>query len=305
DALRDRIDKEFSMAVDLIYECNGKVVLLGIGKSGLICKKIAATLASTGTPAFFLHPAEGVHGDLGMVTKDDIIICVSNSGETEEIITLIPILRRLGLKLIVMTGKKSSTLAKNGDVILDISVEEEACPWDLVPTASTTVTLVMGDALAVALLKKKDFKRDDFALLHPGGTLGKKLILNVSDLMHTGDEIPLVKKDTLMKFALLEMTSKRLGVTGVCEENGNLAGVITDGDLRRALEKFDQQLINKEACKVMTENPKTINRKELAVKALNIMEHFSITSLFVLDKEMEKRPVGIIHLHDLLKAGVV
>ena len=303
-ALADSINGEFERAVDMIFASHGRVVVTGMGKSGLIGQKIASTMASTGTPAFFLHPAEGIHGDLGMIMKGDVVIAISYSGEVEEVVRIIPIIKRLGASLIVMTGNSASSLARTGDVFLDISVKEEACPLGLAPTASTTATLAMGDALAVALLVKRGFNAEDFALFHPGGTLGKKLLLKVEDLMHKGQSIPLVHSDTLMREALFEMTSKRLGIVGVTDGNGSLAGVITDGDLRRALEK-GVDIINMSAGSLMIRNPKRIAASELAAKALQRMEQHAITSLFVFNDENDDKPVGIIHLHDLLKAGVV
>ncbi|KPJ56340.1 MAG: D-arabinose 5-phosphate isomerase [Deltaproteobacteria bacterium DG_8] len=302
--LLEKINDNFTKAVDLLDQCKGKVIVIGIGKSGIISQKIASTFACTGTPAFFLHPAEGIHGDIGMMSKEDVVLAISNSGETKEIIQLLPLIKRWGIKLIVITGKPNSVLAHSGDVILDTGVKEEACPLGLVPTASTTATLAMGDALALALLEKKGFREDDFAILHPGGTLGRKLLLRVEDLMHKGDEIPLIQEDTLMKEGLLEMTSKRLGVTGICDKEGKLVGIITDGDLRRALEREDD-LLNKKASKIMTKNPKSIAKDDLAAKALHKMEEFSITSLFILAEDGSYKPIGIIHMHDLLKAGVV
>ena len=302
--LAERIDENFSQAIELLYQCKGKVVLMGMGKSGLVGRKIASTFASTGTPAFFLHPAEGVNGDFGMLAKEDVIIAISNSGETRELLEVLPLIKRYGNRLITLIGNTQSTLAKAGDVNLDIRVKEEACPLGLAPTASTTATLAMGDALAIALMGKKDFKKEDFAILHPGGSLGKKLLLKVEDLMHVGKASPMISEKTLMKDALFEITSKRLGVTGVCNAEGHLVGVITDGDLRRALEKFSD-LFNREASEVMTRNPKWIEKDALAAKAVQRMEEYSITSLFVFNKAGDKVPVGIIHLHDLLKAGVV
>ena len=302
--LAERIDENFSRAVDLLYHCKGKVVLMGMGKSGLVGRKIASTFASTGTPAFFLHPAEGLNGDFGMLAKEDVIIAISNSGETRELLEVLPLIKRYGNRLITVTGNLNSTLAKGGDVHLDIRVKEEACPLGLAPTASTTVTLALGDALAVALMEKRDFKKEDFAILHPGGVLGKRLLLKVEDLMHIGKAFPTVSEKTLMKDAVFEITSKRLGVTGVCNAEGHLVGVITDGDLRRGLEKFSD-LFNREASEVMTKNPKWIERDALAAKAVQRMEEYSITSLFVFNKGGDRIPVGIIHLHDLLKAGVV
>jgi arabinose-5-phosphate isomerase len=302
--LAERMGENFSRAVELLYHCKGKVVLMGMGKSGLVGRKIASTFASTGTPSFFIHPAEGLNGDFGMLAKEDLIIAISNSGETRELLEVLPLIKRYGNRLITLTGNDTSTLAKAGDVNLDIHVEEEACPLNLAPTASTTATLALGDALAIALMEKRDFKKEDFAILHPGGTLGKRLLLKVEDLMHVGKAFPMVSEKTLMKEAVFEITSKRLGVTAVSNPEGHLVGVITDGDLRRALEKF-ADLFNREASEVMTKNPKWIERDALAAKAVQRMEEYSITSLFVFDKAGDKVPVGIIHLHDLLKAGVV
>lgn len=302
--LAERVDENFSQAVEALYQCKGKVVLMGMGKSGLVGRKIASTFASTGTPAFFLHPAEGVNGDFGMLAKEDVVIAISNSGETRELLEVLPLIKRYGNRLITLTGNSISTLAKAGDVHLDIRVKEEACPLGLAPTASTTTTLAMGDALAVALMGKRNFKEEDFAILHPGGALGKRLLLKVEDLMHVGKAFPMILEKTLMKEAIFEITSKRLGVTGVSNAEGHLVGVITDGDLRRALEKFSD-LFDREASEVMTKNPKWIEKDALAAKAVQRMEEYSITSLFVFNKVGEKVPVGIIHLHDLLKAGVV
>jgi len=303
-ALIDRIDGNFSRAVEMILSCQGRVVITGMGKSGLICQKIAATMASTGTPAFFLHPAEGIHGDLGMLMKGDVVVAVSNSGETEELTRILPVIKRMGLPLVAMTGNPRSTLARAGDVFIDISVSEEACPLGLAPTASTTATLAMGDALAVALLLERGFREEDFALFHPGGALGKRLLLRVEDLMHAGGDIPLVAVATPLKEALFEITSKKLGVTGVVDEAGRLLGVFTDGDLRRSIEQgFD--VLNSPIAEFMNRNPKRILRSNLAAKALQRMEEHSITSLFVFETEESGVPVGIIHLHDLLRAGVV
>lgn len=302
--LAERIDENFSRAVELLYHCKGKVVLMGMGKSGLVGRKIASTFASTGTPSFFLHPAEGLNGDFGMLAKEDLIIAISYSGETRELLEVLPLIKRYGNRLITLTGNENSTLSKAGDVNLDIRVKEEACPLGLAPTSSTTATLALGDALAVALMGKRDFKKEDFAILHPGGVLGKRLLLKVEDLMHVGKAFPMVSEKTLMKDAIFEITSKRLGVTAVCNTEGHLMGVITDGDLRRALEKFSD-LFDREAFEVMTKNPKWIEKDALAAKAVQRMEEYSITSLFVFKKAGDKVPVGIIHLHDLLKAGVV
>lgn len=300
--LLDRLDHSFEKAVEIILNSRGRVVVTGMGKSGLIGKKIAATLASTGTPAFFMHPAEASHGDLGMVTSDDVIIAISNSGETEEVIRLIPFLKRFNVKLISITGNNGSTLAQQADVNLDVTIKEEACPLGIVPTASTTATLAMGDALAVALLIKRGFKEEDFAMYHPGGSLGKRLFIKVRDLMHTGDELPVVGPDTLMTDAIMEISSKRLGVTAVVDRDRKVIGIITDGDLRRGIQRHGKAFFEMKAGEVMTKNPKTISADELAAKALAIMEEKSITSLVVPDEE--GRIEGIIHIHDILKKGI-
>ena len=302
EALIGRIGEDFVQAVELIYKCSGRVVVTGMGKSGIIGKKIASTLASVGTPALFLHPADGIHGDLGMVTKGDVIICLSNSGETEELLKLLPVIKRFNIKLIAITGNTKSTLARSGDVVLDVSVDEEACPWDIVPTASTTATLAMGDALAIALLDKKGFSKEDFAIFHPGGSLGKSLLLTVNDLMHKGETIPIVKEDTPLKDVIYEISSKKMGVTAVVDGKRVLKGIVTDGDLRRLLEKR-RDIFEIKASEIMSKNPKTIDKDELAAKALQIMEQYSITSLLIVDGK--NSPTGIVHLHDLLKAGVV
>ena len=302
-ALADSINGEFEKAVNLILSSKGRVVVTGMGKSGLIGQKIASTMASSGTPAFFLHPAEGIHGDLGMIMRGDVVVAISNSGETDEVLRILPVIKRLGASLISVAGNPSSTLARLGDVYLDISVKEEACPLGLAPTASTTATLAMGDALAVALLQQRGFCAEDFALFHPGGILGKRLILRVEDLMHHGDAVPLVGERTLMREALFEITSKGLGITGVTDDNGHLLGVITDGDLRRALEQ-GTGFLERPAGELMKINPKRIRRSDLAASALQRMEEYSITSLFVFDDTGGRVPVGIIHLHDMLKAGI-
>jgi arabinose-5-phosphate isomerase len=301
-ALIDKINGDFSRAMEIILSCKGRVVVTGMGKSGLIGKKIAATLASTGTPALFLHPAEGIHGDLGMVMKGDVIIAISNSGETEEIVKLLPVFKRLMVPVIAMTGGMKSALAKAAEVTIDVGVTEEACPMGLAPTASTTAALAMGDAMAITLLEKRGFKEEDFACFHPGGSLGKKLILRVEDVMHSGADIPVVKADTSMREALFEITSKKMGITTVVDGDGKLVGVITDGDLRRYLEKSDD-LFSRSAGELAHGNPKMISRDALAAEAVAVMEKYSITSLLSVDGE--GRPEGIIHLHDLLKAGVV
>jgi len=302
-ALKERIDSKFLEAVEMIFNSKGRVVVTGMGKSGIIGKKVAATLASTGTPSFFMHPAEAGHGDLGMVTPDDVLIAISNSGETEEIINLIPFLKRFSVKLISMTGNPDSLLARSADVNLDVSVGEEACPMGIVPTASTAAALAMGDAIAVALLIKRGLRKEDFALFHPGGTLGKKLLIRVKDLMHTGKAVPLVLPDTIMKEAVVEISSKRLGVTIVVDKQEKITGIITDGDLRRGIQRWGKSFFDMKARDVMTKSPKTISGDELAVKALSVMEKHSITSLIVPDGE--GRVLGIIHLHDILKKGIV
>lgn len=302
NALIDRIDDNLVRAVDIIYSCTGRVVVTGMGKSGLIGKKIAATFASTGTPALFLHSAEGGHGDIGMVTKGDVVVALSNSGETDEIIKILPILKRLDIKLVALTGDSKSTLAKLSDVVLDTSVREEACPMGLVPTASTTAALAMGDVLAITVLNKRGFKEEDFAFFHPGGNLGRRLLLTAGELMHSGDSIPVVNVKTLMKDAIIEISSKRLGMTTVVNAASELTGIVTDGDLRRGLEKWGEGFFSLKAEDVMTHNPNTIIIDTLAVKAISIMEKHSISSLIVLASNGEAE--GIVHLHDLLKAGI-
>jgi len=301
-SLVSSLDRNFVMAVDLMLSTTGKVVVSGMGKSGIIGQKIASTMASTGTPSFFLHPAEGVHGDLGMVMKNDILLAISNSGETSELIKILPVVKRLGVRMIAMSGKKDSTLSRMSDVSLHVGVREEACSLGLSPTASTTACLAMGDALAVALLERRGFRAEDFALLHPAGSLGRRL-MKVEDLMHTGGEVPRVSIDTAMKDVIVEITAKRLGVAGVFKGKHKLIGVITDGDLRRALSKGDD-ILNKRTSDVMNRRPKVITKGSLAEAALKMMEEHSITALFVHD-ERDDAVVGIVHMHDLLKAGVV
>lgn len=303
DALINRVDKKFAEAVDIMSLCIGKIVVTGMGKSGLIGKKIAATLASTGSPALFLNPAEGSHGDVGMVSKGDVVLAISNSGETEEIIRILPTLKRLDIRIISMTGNSQSILSKMSDVSLDVSVKEEACPMGLAPTASTTAALAMGDALAITLLNKKGFTEEDFAFFHPGGNLGRKLLLTVEDLMHSGEVIPSVHSGTLMKKAIIEISSKRLGITAVVDDNNKLMGVITDGDLRRGIEKWGEDFFSLKAVDVMTHRPKTITKNMLAAKAVSLMEKNSITVLVVADEKDNIE--GVIHLHDLLKSGIV
>ena len=307
-SLIDRLDDHFIRAIELLYNCRGKVVVTGLGKSGLVCRKIAATFSSMGTPSFFLHAGDANHGDMGMIMEGDVVLAVSNSGETEEILTLIPTLKRIGVRIVAMTGNYDSTLSRAADVVLDAGVTEEACPLGLSPTASTTAALALGDALAVILLEKKGFKEEDFALRHPGGILGRKLLLRVEDLMHRDGDVPLVGEETLMKEAILVITSKRLGVTGVTDKRGDLIGVITDGDLRRGLQAHGDGILSKRAEEIMTLRPRSIEKEALASQALARMEENMprpITSLFVVEKLGDRVPVGILHIHDLLKAGIV
>ena len=307
-SLIDRLDDHFIQAIELLYNCRGKVVVTGLGKSGLVCRKIAATFSSMGTPSFFLHAGDANHGDMGMIMEGDVVLAVSNSGETEEILTLIPTLKRIGVRIVAMTGNHDSTLSRAADVVLDAGVTEEACPLGLSPTASTTAALALGDALAVILLEKKGFKEEDFALRHPGGILGRKLLLRVEDLMHRDGDLPLVGEETLMKEAILVITSKRLGVTGVTDQRGDLIGVITDGDLRRGLQAHGDGILSKRAGEIMTLKPRSIEKDALASQALARMEENlprPITSLFVVEKPGDRVPVGILHIHDLLKAGIV
>ena len=299
--LEQRIDNHFVNACRLMLECTGRVVVLGMGKSGHIGHKIAATLASTGTPSFFVHPGEAGHGDLGMITGDDVVIALSNSGETGEIVTLLPVIKRLDIPLIALTGNPASTLGKAAAACLDVSVAREACPLGLAPTASTTACLVLGDALAVALLEARGFSTEDFARSHPGGSLGRRL-LGVRDIMHTGAEIPRVSEQTTVKQTLLEMSAKGLGMTAVLNESGEVTGVFTDGDLRRTLDAgFDLQTTT--TGEVMTRNGKTIAATCLAAEALRMMEEYRINALLVLDKE--RQLVGVLNMHDLLRAQVV
>lgn len=299
--LYESINEEFVKAVNTIYTSKGRVVFTGMGKSGLIARKIVATFNSTGTAAIYLHPTDALHGDLGMVRNDDVVVLISKSGNTDEITNLLPMLKRIDVKIIAMCGNKDSKLALESDVFLNISVKEEACPYDLAPTASTTATLVLGDALAVALLKKRNFTAKDFAFLHPGGSLGKRLSLKISEVMITGDRIPKVNYNTSIKDVIIEITSKRLGATCVLNEDGTLAGIITDGDLRRLLEKT-LNISGLSAKDVMTTKPKVLKADFLASFALQQMENFKITSLVIIDDE--NYPRGIIHLHDLINLGL-
>ena len=301
-ALASRIGEAFVRACAYMLHCQGRIVVLGMGKSGHIGSKIAATLASTGSPAFFVHPGEASHGDLGMITGRDVVLAISNSGETEEILTILPLIKRLGVPLISLTGRPASTLAQAADVNLDISVKQEACPLGLAPTSSTTATLVMGDALAVSLLEARGFTAEDFARSHPGGRLGRRLLLLVKDIMHTGDEIPRVGQDARLSEALVEMTNKGMGMTAVVDGDGRLAGIFTDGDLRRALDhRID--LHDAGVAEVMTPHGKTVSADMLAAEALQLMESSKINGLFVVDED--DRVVGAFNMHDLLRAGVV
>ncbi|MEX2116049.1 MAG: KpsF/GutQ family sugar-phosphate isomerase [Bacteroidota bacterium] len=300
-ALVSKIDINFAKAVELIYQCKGRVIVTGMGKSGLVARKIVATMNSTGTSAIFLHPSDAVHGDLGMVRKEDVVICISKSGDTEEIREIMPLLRRMGVSIIAMVGSLRSHLAKESDIALDISVKEEACPFDLAPTASTTATLAMGDALAVALLEKRNFTKEDFAMFHPGGNLGKQLLLKVEEMMVSGKDVPVVYESATLSEAIYKMTSGRLGATCVINDEGVLTGIITDGDLRRLLGRMTN-VTNVLAAEVMTKNPKAIRKGLLAVVALEDMERYSISQLVVVEEN--HKPVGMIHIHDLVKAGL-
>ncbi|MEE8161755.1 MAG: KpsF/GutQ family sugar-phosphate isomerase [Acidobacteriota bacterium] len=294
--LISRLDESFDRAVELLAGCQGRVVTTGMGKSGIICRKIAATLASSGTPSLFLHPAEAVHGDLGMVAPGDVVLALSNSGETAELIRLLEMVKRLGIPLISMVGNIESMLAQNSDLVLDVGVDREACPMGLVPTTSTTAALAMGDALALALSEKKGFRLEDFARLHPGGKLGKKLA-RVGELMHGGDQLPKVTVNTPMEEVIYEMSHKGLGITSVVEQEDRLVGVISDGDLRRLLERERGKVLERTAGQCMTSDPVTIKQETLATSALNLMEQRSITSLMVVDDV--NRVIGVVHLHDL------
>ena len=300
-ALEGRIGENFRKAVDILNAAKGKIIVTGIGKSGIVGKKIAATFTSLGKAAFFLHPTEGVHGDLGMVTKDDVVICISKSGNTEELAQLLPIFKRLNLPIIAMTGNAESELAERSDVVLDVSVKEEACPFDLVPTASTTATMAMGDALAVALIQLRNFSLEDYALLHPGGSIGKKLTLHIDDVMYSGDRVAKVPADASLKDVVFEITSKRFGATCVVNGDDRLIGIITDGDLRRLIEKR-QDFWKFRAKDLMTPNPIVVKTGTKATDAFNIMKIYAINQIVVVDSE--GHPIGMVHVHDLLKAGI-
>lgn len=298
----DRITDDVEKAIDLIYSCDGKIIVTGMGKTGIIGRKIAATLCSTGTNALFLHAAEGIHGDLGIVSENDVVIAISYSGNTEELVSIIPYFKFNKNPIIALTGNKTSRLAENADVVLDCEVPKEYEPFGLVPTASTTVTLAVGDALAVAMLKKRKFKEDDFARYHPGGTIGKKLIYRVSDLMHIDEKNPIVAGNSKVDSVIMEMTSKGLGCTNVTDEAGKLIGIVTDGDLRRLLSQKGE-IRSKSAVDFMTVNPKRTHPEALAVDAINLMEQYKITMLPVVDND--NKPIGMLHMHDLINAGVV
>ena len=301
--LKQSIGINFDKAIDLLFQSNGKVIITGMGKSGLIGKKIAATLTSTGTPSYFLHPAESTHGDSGIITRDDVVIAISNSGETQELLNLLPLIKRFGVPIISMTGNMSSTLAKAGDVVLDISVEREACPLGKAPTASTTATLAMGDALAVCLLKKRGFSEEDFLIYHPGGALGKGIKFHVSDLMLKDKVFPIASEDMSFTDLIKLISDHKLGMAIITDKAGRLSGIMTDGDIRRVVMKYSSKLGDLKAKDVMTVNPKTVEKSDFAAGALHLMEKYSITALAVVDTD--NKPIGVVHIHDLLKAGVV
>jgi len=305
EAIKDlagRLDENFDRAVEAIYRTTGRVVIMGMGKPGIIGEKISATLTSTGTPSLFLHPAEAVHGDLGKVTKEDVVLAISNSGETEEVLRVIPLIKKIGARLIALAGNTKSTLARHSDIILDVGVKKEACPMGLAPTASTTATLAMGDALAVALIKRKGFREADYAFFHPGGTLGKRLILKVEDIMRKDFENPIVEENALVKDVLVKITSVRAGSASVVDKKGKLTGIFTDGDLRRHIEGAENIALRK-IKDVMTRSPKTITKEKLAAEALRILQENRIDEIPVVDKN--NKPVGLVDVQDLLKAGLV
>ena len=302
DSLLTRLEGHFDTACATLIQCSGRIVVTGMGKSGHVGRKIAATLASTGSPAFFVHPGEASHGDMGMITKEDVVIALSNSGNTAEVVTLLPLIKRLGIPMISITGNPDSTLARAAVANLHTGVEQEACPLNLAPTSSTTTALVMGDALAIALLEARGFSAEDFAFSHPGGSLGRRLLLLVDDIMHSGPQMPLVSPDTPLRDALLEKTRKGLGLTGITDGEGRLAGIFTDGDLRRTLDQ-DVDIRNARIEQVMTPRCKTVRQGVLAAEALKIMEDGKISGLFVVDAD--GKPVGALNMHDLLRAGVV
>lgn len=300
-SLEKRINGSFAEAVEIVHKCKGRVIVTGLGKSGIIAQKIVATLNSTGTPAIFLHSADSVHGDMGMIQKRDVVICISKSGDTYELIQLLLAIKQFDVKIVSIVGDADSKLKELSDVVIDASVDQEACPYNLAPTTSTTAALVIGDALAIALLKKKDFTKDEFAMLHPGGILGKKLLLRVSDLMVANGYIPKVKETTLFKDIVFEISSKRLGCTCVVDAKGKLKGIITDGDIRRTLQKYEN-VSEIRAKNIMNVSPKTVNENLLGETALELMEKYTITQLVIVDKK--KVPTGVVHMHDLVKAGL-
>lgn len=300
--LKDSLGIEFDKAIDILYNTKGKVIITGMGKSGLIGKKIAATLTSTGTPSYFLHPAESTHGDSGIITRDDVVIAISNSGETQELLNLLPLIKRFGVQIISMTGNMESTLAKAGNVVLNIAVEKEACPLGKAPTASTTATLAMGDALAVCLLKKRGFTEEDFLIYHPGGALGKGIKFHVEDLM-LKENLPIADENMLFTDLIKLISEHKLGMAIITDDAGRLSGILTDGDIRRVVVKYSSDITHLKAKEVMTINPKTVAQKDFAASALHLMEKYSITALAVVDDD--NKPIGVVHIHDLLKAGVV
>lgn len=300
--LKDSLGIEFDKAIDILYNTKGKVIITGMGKSGLIGKKIAATLTSTGTPSYFLHPAESTHGDSGIITRDDVVIAISNSGETQELLNLLPLIKRFGVQIISMTGNMESTLAKAGNVVLNIAVEKEACPLGKAPTASTTATLAMGDALAVCLLKKRGFTEEDFLIYHPGGALGKGIKFHVEDLM-LKENLPIADENMLFTDLIKLISEHKLGMAIIIDDAGRLSGILTDGDIRRVVVKYSSDITHLKAKEVMTINPKTVAQQDFAASALHLMEKYSITALAVVDDD--NKPLGVVHIHDLLKAGVV
>lgn len=301
NALSARIDVNFAKACQYLLNCEGRIIVMGMGKSGHIGKKIAATFASTGSPAFFIHPGEAKHGDFGMITPKDVLLIITNSGETDEILAILPFIKRLGIILISMTGNPQSTVAKAAKINIDVSVEKEACPLNLAPTSSTTAALVMGDALAISLLERRGFTAEDFALSHPGGTLGRRLLLRVDEIMHTGNAVPKIDFNALLKTALVEITQKKLGMTTVVNQHNELMGIFTDGDVRRAFDS-EADIHNTVIHNIMTKNPKIIRPGTLAAEALNIMQTHKITSLIITNEH--NHPVGIVHMHDILRAGL-
>ena len=300
--LKDSLGIDFDKAIDILYNTKGKVIITGMGKSGLIGKKIAATLTSTGTPSYFLHPAESTHGDSGIITRDDVVIAISNSGETQELLNLLPLIKRFGVQIISMTGNMESTLAKAGNVVLNIAVEKEACPLGKAPTASTTATLAMGDALAVCLLKKRGFTEEDFLIYHPGGALGKGIKFHVEDLM-LKENLPIADENILFTYLIKLISEHKLGMAIITDDAGRLSGILTDGDIRRVVVKYSSDITHLKAKEVMTINPKTVAQQDFAASALHLMEKYSITALAVVDDD--NKPIGVVHIHDLLKAGVV